>query len=506
MVVQFFRKYRIEIAISVFLIASYWMLRLTNILSLPMFTDEAIYTRWAQIAKQDASWRFISLTDGKQPLFIWIDLLMMHVIKDPLLAGRVVSAIGGFFTMIGLFFLGREAFKNRWIGIVSAGLYVMFPFGLVYDRMALYDSLIGTFTVWSLYFEILLIRKIRLDLGLVLGMVIGGAMLNKTNGFFSLYLLPFSVLLFDFRKKKIIERLGRWGIFAIVAAVVANVYYSVLRLSPFYHIIAEKNAVFVYPLRDWIHHPFTFFIGNFNGLWNWFTIYVTWPVILLVAVSFLLFRKFQREKLLLFAWFAVPFLAEALFGKTIYPRYILFMCVSLLPLVSLTVVSLFSAVKNKYLASFIAICFFIPWLIADYFIILDFARAPIPTSDLNQYVNDWPAGAGVNQAVQFFSQKAKNGKVFIGTEGTFGLLPYAFEIYLVNNPNVKIVGYWPIKDTPPKDLLNASKIMPTYVVFYQPCPSCPSNGTAPLTWPITRIASFRRGTSENFLTIYQVKP
>src|SRR6266571_4238197 len=83
----------------------YFFTRFYNILGLPIFTDEAIYVRWAQIAANDASWRFISLTDGKQPMFIWIGMILMKLIHDPLLAGRMVSVIAGFFSMVGLFFL-----------------------------------------------------------------------------------------------------------------------------------------------------------------------------------------------------------------------------------------------------------------------------------------------------------------------------------------------------------------------------------------------------------------
>src|SRR3990167_7652447 len=195
---NFVKKHKLELIIAVLLTFAYFFLRLYRIMSLPIFTDEAIYTRWSQIARFDAGWRFISLTDGKQPLFVWLDVISMKIINDPLLSGRIVSVFAGFLTMIGLFFLGREIFKNRWIGILSAFLYLIFPFALVYDRMALYDSLVGTFAVWRLYFEVLLIKKLRLDVALILGMILGGGVLTKTSGFFSIYLMPFTLLLFDF--------------------------------------------------------------------------------------------------------------------------------------------------------------------------------------------------------------------------------------------------------------------------------------------------------------------
>src|SRR3989338_5338177 len=204
---DFFKRYKFEILILFTLSLIYFTSRLYNILSLPIFTDEAIYIRWAQIAKQDANWRFISLTDGKQPMFIWLMMISLKFIEDLLLAGRTVSVGAGFMTLIGMYFLGREVFKSNKIGLISSALYILFPMALVYDRIALYDSLVGTFAVWALFLIVLLVRNIRLDIALILGMVIGGGVLTKTNAFFSIYLLPFSLLLFDWRGKEIKKRL-----------------------------------------------------------------------------------------------------------------------------------------------------------------------------------------------------------------------------------------------------------------------------------------------------------
>lgn len=143
------KQYRLAVISLLLLSIVYFAIRLFNLLSLPIFTDEAIYVRWAQIAAGDASWRFISLTDGKQPSFIWFAMVMLKFFEDPLLASRMVSVFAGFFAMIGMFFMGREVFKNTTIGIICAGLYVIYPMAVVYDRMALYDSLVSMFMVWS---------------------------------------------------------------------------------------------------------------------------------------------------------------------------------------------------------------------------------------------------------------------------------------------------------------------------------------------------------------------
>lgn len=499
------RKHRLVILSAFAIGAVFFFTRFYNILSLPIFTDEALYVRWAQIAKNDANWRFISLTDGKQTLFIWVAMVAMRFVDDPLLSGRIVSVFAGFLSMVGLFFLGREVFKNHWVGLISVGLYSLYPFALVYDRMALYDSLVGAFAVWSLYFTVLLARRLRLDVAILLGMTIGGGVLNKTNGFFSLYLLPFSLLLFDWHKKHMLMRVITWVGLALIVLSLTYGYYSILRLSPFFHIIDEKNALFVYPFKEWIKHPFYYFVDNWSGLFNWFITYVSWPVFLLIIGSFFVYRQFTREKILLVIWFLFPFVALALFGKTLYPRFIFFMTLSLLPLVALSLYRLRQAIKNSLVFAGCCLLFSSIFLWTDYRILTNFGKAPIPDSDKNQYINDWPSGGGIREAVAFFKKEAEKGKIYIATQGTFGLLPHALEMYLVDNPNIKLVGFWPIENTPPKEVLEASKTMPAYFVFYQPCSSCKNIGEAPASWPVRTIFQVQKGETARYFTVYRVE-
>lgn len=505
---RFVKKNALQISTLTILIFLFFFTRFYNILSLPIFTDEAIYVRWAQIAKQDASWRFISLTDGKQPLFIWVVMIFIKFVSNPLLAGRMASVGAGLMTTIGLFFLGRDLFKNTWVGILSSFLYILFPMALLYDRMALYDSMVGTFAIWGLYFAILLVRKVQLDFALVLGMVTGGAALNKTNGFFTLYLLPFSLLLFDWKHNAKIKLL-KWSGLALIVAVFTYTYYSILRLSPFSHIIEEKNALFIYPFREWIKHPFDYFFSNlFIGQWDWFITYITWPILILIIVSFFITKAYFREKLLLFFWFIIPFTASALFGKTIYPRFIFFMTLSLLPLSAYTLYILFGKIKNRFFYISIFFLAIFLFLRADFLILTDFKNSPIHYSDLNQYNNDWPSGDGVKESIEFFKKQSEKEKIFVATQGTFGLMPYAYEIFLSQDKNIIIKGFWPITETLPQELVETSKKMPVYFVFYQACTVCPDKGHAPEGWKsrANLVLEITKASGKAYLTVYKIQP
>lgn len=483
----------------------YFFTRFYNILSLSIFTDEAIYVRWSQIASNDASWRFISLTDGKQPMFVWVAMILMKFIHDPLLAGRVVSVGAGFISLVGLFFLASEIFRNKKIGLLTSFIYTLYPFALVYDRLALYDSLVAAFIIWAFYFEVLLVRRIRLDLAMILGMIMGLGMLTKTSDNFAFILLPFSLLLFNFQGNAWKKNLRNWVIFAVVSVIIANAMYMMLRLSPFFHIIGEKNLTFVYSFTEVLQDPFSHFIWNLLSLSTWLIAYATIPFIVLVISSFLVKKEYFKEKLLLLIWFTVPFVALALFGRVIFPRFILFMTMPLIVLGAYALFNLMSMVKKMYFKILIIVVFLGMFLVNDFFILTDFSKAQIAESDRGQLIAGWPSGVGVNETISFLTQKAKNEKIYVGTEGTFGLMPYSLEIYLQDNPHIKTAGFWPINDTPPKEVLEAAKKMPTYFVFYQPCPSCPTTGVAPTTWPLKQIFQMKKLEKGSYYTLYQVE-
>ncbi|MBN1169248.1 hypothetical protein JXA63_05150, partial [Candidatus Woesebacteria bacterium] len=53
---------------GIFILLLAIFLRIYNLNELPIFGDEAIYIRWAQIMRNEPTLRFIPLSDGKQPL------------------------------------------------------------------------------------------------------------------------------------------------------------------------------------------------------------------------------------------------------------------------------------------------------------------------------------------------------------------------------------------------------------------------------------------------------
>lgn len=471
--------------------------RIVNLLKVPIFTDEAIYIRWAQIGLADPAHRFISLTDGKQPLFTWFMYPALKIFDNPLFAGRIISVFSGIFAVAGIYLLAKELFGRTTARLASL-IYLISPFAIVYDRLALMDSLLAAIGIWSLYLEVMLIKKPRLDLSLILGFTIGLGVLTKSSALFSLYLLPFSLVIFDFKSKKIIRLFAKWLGFGCISFIIIQVMYNLLRLSPWFYLVKQKNYSFILTLPEFMKAPFALFMPNLNGLIPMLISYLTWPVFIAVAAGAItaLIRK-ERKILLLLVWFIFPFLSLAAFGKVIFPRFMLFMVYPLFIIAAYLLsetINWSKRISKPFVLIIPAVLFYA--FFQSLVLIINPVYADIPKSDRNQLFDDWPSGYGVNEVISYIKNKSLEGKVVLGTEGTFGLNPAVYEIYLGTNKNVEIHGFWPVSEVP-EILIKSANDHPTYLVFKE-------SQDIPKSWPLTLIAKYRRGLGNTYLYFYQV--
>lgn len=488
----------IGVTVGVVLVLLYWASRLANLTIIPIFTDEAIYLRWAQIALGDPKWRFISLIDGKQPLFIWLIFPFLKIIADPLIAGRMVSVVAGFFALLGFAGLGYFLTKTIRGALIAGGIYLIIPFFLMYDRLAVYDGLLTSIAIWSLLLTLILAKTERLSAALLLGTVVGAGLLTKSSANFFWYLLPASALLVVWKRKQLKEQILRFIGLIVVVIIQSQIYNNIMLLSEFRYMVARKETSFIYTLSEFLSAPLSHTWGNLYGLGNWLVGYLTVPVILLVIISFFwLIRKNWKLGLFLLIYFAVPFVGLAAFGRVIYPRFILFMIV---PLLLSAVMFLESVIfkQTKFVVLGVVLLCFTYAAYFDFKVVTDPIHAPIPSSDRQQLINDWPAGYGINEVINYVDQESKRGPVVVGTEGTFGLYPMAFELYLGTNKNVTFKAYYPVNEVP-LELLELAKTTPTYLAFKE-------REHIPADWPLQLIAQYQRGNGPTHLKFYRVVP
>jgi 4-amino-4-deoxy-L-arabinose transferase-like glycosyltransferase len=495
-------KHKQVILAGFFLTVFYLATRLINLTLLPIFTDEAIYIRWSQIALQDPAHRFISLYDGKQPLFVWLNMLVLNLPVDPLIAGRLVSVAAGLASLMGITALAWRLFGQK-TAFFTGLLYIISPFFLFYDRLALYDSLTNTFMISALLLQVLLVQTLRLDTTLLLGFAIGGGLLTKSSANFAIYLLPASLFLFDWHRPGRWRRIGTWVGLSLVAILIAFLFEVIMKLSPYQHMVGLKTARFIVPIKEFFQaDAWARFHGNLGGLTNWLIAYFTWPWLIGVGVTLLMtLRLHWRKTLLLFGWFIGPYLVLTAFGLILYPRFILFMTFPLLIILAFGLGQLAKRVKSYWL---LAIGY---TLVAGYALYFSFRLltnpilAPLPGADYSQFIADWPAGYGINEVVEFLRQETRDKKVFVATEGTFGLTPYALEIYLQDNPNIKMQGFWPINDHPEEIFNKVGQFDEVYILFKD-------SQNPPERFPdrdLELVSQYRKGQGNIFMKLYRVK-
>ena len=61
-----------------------------------------------------------------------------------------------------------------------------------------------------------------------------------------------------------------------------------------------------------------------------------------------------------------------------------------------------------------------------------------------------------------------------------------------------------MNDTIPTKVIEESKKIPTYFVFYQPCSSCKETGIAPITWNLKPVFQIKSGVN-NYTSIYKIE-
>ncbi len=452
----------LAVLIGIFLIT-----RLYHILLLPIFTDESIYIYWAKtIVVEHAHW-LISLTDGKPPLLIWMIASFLLVLPHNLylLAGRLPSVLAGFVTLVGTYKLTYLLFQSKRAAAIAAFLYILIPFTLFYDRMALFDSLLSAMLIWSVYYALKTSQTFQVKDALVWGLFLGLGFLSKPPAVLFLLLTPICFLLFT--PKTIIKQ--NWKkifLFFLLVVLISEGMNNLQRVSGAYPLMALKNQQFQQPLKELIDHPFQLMHGNLIGFFSWIVSYYTLPLFAVGCISFifLLMKKRREGMILLIVWF-VPIFVLATIGREIFPRYILFTTPYFL--IALAYAIDFG-LKQKFFLRIAAILIVgvivVEPLQFDALLLTYPPAAPLPLTDYNQYISQHPSGYGLDKIFAFLDNELEENNVTLVTQGTFGLYPYAFKLQYWDSKKLHIIDRWPLKVID-QDILDAKKTSKVYILF-----------------------------------------
>ena len=459
----------LKIILAVFLIGIFFLTRLQNLTAIPVFGDEAIYIRWSQIIKSVETLRFIPQTDGKQPLFMWVTAVIFKFISDPLVASRLVSIFSGFGIMLGIFlttciiisfsqkesnplkFIFFSIKDNFYLAITSSSIYIFLPFSFFFDRLAVPDTMLSFFGIWSLFFSLLLAKFKRLDLSLILGIILGLSWLTKSPAVYFIVLAIFTYFVLNIKNIKTF-------FYPLISATISFIIYNILRLGPQFQQIAARNKDYIWSLSEILKHPFDPLKPHLLDTFSIYQQYISWPILFFSLLSLILLIvknkkhfKIDPKYLILISWWILPLISNCIFAKVFTARYILF---TLPPLVILINFLLFNFFKKPVFK----ILFILLLLIPNFIFIKNLSLNPFNVTLLSTetgYTQGWTSGWGIKESADYFKSRSLEANVIVGTEGNFGTLPDGLQIYTNQVKQLTVIGLGLGFTKIPDNLINA---------------------------------------------------
>ena len=184
-------------------------------------------------------------------------------------------------------------------------------------------------------------------------------------------------------------------------------------------------------------------------MFDWLRHYPTIPLFLMVIVPWFTRWPRVRERMLLYLWWLLPFAALANAREnSLSAVYSFYDDAAIIAAYATVYMGAHSAAVSSSGICCGSVC---SQHIYHELYRVGSKDAPIPLADRGQFIEDCLPEAG-QEVVTYLTAEAAHQKVNVYTEGTFGLMPYAIELYLVDNPNVKITGIWPLPDDMPQEI------------------------------------------------------
>ena len=461
--VHIFRSHLKEVLILILIVVLYFAFRLPALTYQPIFADEAIYIRWAQVMKAEPTLRFLPLTDGKTPLFMWLMMPVLKFIPDPLYAGRILAVFSGLTTLAGTFLIGRFFFNAR-VALLAAFLIATTPYIFFFDRMALVDTLLAGFVIWSILFGLLVVKYRRLDLAMFLGFFLGGGLLTKTPGMFNVVMIPLTALTMNFSSKGRVGRVLKTGGLFLVSITIGLGIYNLLRLGPGFGSLNSRNSDYVRNPLDILRNPADPFLPHLRDLSDFWPSLIGYPVLLaLVAGIILMLIKRNRFAIAIFLIGLGPLLIQMFLLQTFTARYMLFSIAPFLIVASFGLdnfLNLFKRSQNLWLGAVVLALLVWP-IYFNYMLLNDIENAPLPDNERRGYLEDWTAGYGLREIARTLEVESGKGKIIIGTEGSFGTLPDGLQIYFDKNTSA---AFKPDKAGLSTDLKSEASRSATYYI------------------------------------------
>ncbi len=431
-------------------------MRLPHLSLLPPFNDELIYLRYTQLITLGWEHFFVAYTAvGKQSLYLWLSALVWPLFADPLTAMRATSVACGLGSLWATVFLAKKLLGERfpWLPAAAGALYVLSPFAVFHERLALYEPLINLLNLASFLLALRLAEKGRWRDGAYLGLALGLGLIAKFYCFFFLA-YPFVALLEKWLTEKK-RPSGRMIFPALGSVALAVAVRYAVNIKPFFFIETDTPSIDItqYLVGDAVGIAQRLW-PNLLHVWMIYRFYVGLPLLALIALGAVLIavRRPAGVTASLLVALGATALQALLTERMLFARYLVFT----FPYLLLTALyGLFAAAQwlaprllptvrperaRPTLAGIVVAAIALAYLPASLTIVRDPANAPLEPVDRWQHVTGWTAGYGLAAAKDFMlAEAARVGEpldVFFHYD-SLGIPSHYFHLYLGDDPRFR---------------------------------------------------------------------
>lgn len=467
------------IFVSIFALFSH----LSHLVTFPVFADEAIYIRWAQLIMDDwQRYLFFPLNDGKTPLFIWLLAFVQNLFADQLFAARFVSVLIGLLQIWVIKKLLAQLGAQPKFQVLGMFLAVILPFWYFQAHVALMDGLLTLFlsltmvgclqqveviifkTQKSLVENVVgLLRQPQVIVWTVLtGLFLGLAFWTKLPALFFIPVFPLFIFfsINDSWPKRLLKLFPLAG-----SAFLGLAFFAVLRVSPAFGQLFHRGNDFAYPVSEvLLHGLWKQTLANIPSYFSYFLSYLT-PGVVLLSLAGLFSNRSRRKTVILLLAACIFMTPLILFGKVIYARYLFpaALFITLAAVLNLQAIyqhwikeTLAKQMIHKFVAALVIALLLANTLAISGLFITNILFSPDTTSfvssDRAQYLEDWSSGQGIWETTQYIQHQADKHSIAVATEGRFGTLPDGLLLYFhnqnVQNIYIEGTGQYPVKSLP----------------------------------------------------------
>ena len=481
------------------LFVAYFASRLYALLVLPAFLDETLHARWAR-----------EIAEGRRPLgkpwewgralTIWMGAIVTPFSTDLLWANRALSVAAGALALWATIEAGRRLYDER-VGLLAGFFYVVCPFTLFYDRMALADAALSTCAALVLLASVRAAQEGSVTQGVLAGLALLAGVLTKAPGVV-LFGIPLGTALLLGAALPGWRAVGTAYLVGAPPAAYALWRFLATRSAERMVDIATEN-----PSGPWGR-----LVSNLGEASGWLWTYWTGPLVVVSVLGLVAaVRARDRRGLLVFALAALPVVAFAALLSRWLPRYLLFTSVPFFLLAAYGFSELVRRVPRSaaVLALVLAV---LPCLRFDYDLLRDPARARFVPVDRDQYVTSWTSGYGTRDTISLVREELRQhpaGITVVTHVNRFRTLratPLALSLAFAREPRVQLED-WDLAHPSALPALEKWRAeAPTLVVVPRSDPAIPPPSMAAFADLVTPLATTTKPDGRPADDVYRVSP